>query len=144
MMYKRILLPLDGSQNAEKAVEHATSLAKMYQAELVLMRVIEPLTGQPGISIAAIEASEEFSSQLAREYLEGIAATIRDAIPQVHVVIDLGLPHEQIIEFAENNSVDLIIISSRGQSGLSRWLMGRVAERVIRGGRTPVLIIRAD
>ena len=54
----------------------------------------------------------------------------------------MGRPHLQIIEYAESNQVDLIVMSTRGQSGLSRWLMGSVADRVVRGAGVPVLLVR--
>jgi nucleotide-binding universal stress UspA family protein len=55
-----------------------------------------------------------------------------------------GRPHTGIAEFAENHQVDLIVMSTRGQSGLSRWLMGSVADRVVRGATVPVLLVRAQ
>jgi nucleotide-binding universal stress UspA family protein len=59
------------------------------------------------------------------------------------VTID-GRPHTAIAEFAESNQVDLIVMSTRGQSGLNRWLMGSVADRVVRGAKIPVLLVRAE
>ena len=60
------------------------------------------------------------------------------------MVIIEGSPHVEIVQFAEGNQVDLIVMSTRGQSGLSRWLMGSVADRVVRGASVPVLLVRAS
>lgn len=145
-MYKRILLPLDGSAMAEQALPHAVALSTIFQAELILLKVQKPLAERPerhGIYYKAIEQAEELTRQLAQEYLDGIATRIQDNNIMVQTTTVQGVPHEQIVQFAEKNSVDLIVICSRGQSGISRWLMGSVADRVTRGGKTPVLLVRA-
>jgi nucleotide-binding universal stress UspA family protein len=81
---------------------------------------------------------------MAREYLENIAAGLQEQGIPVQVVIIEGRPHTEILRFAETNQVDLIVICSRGRSGFSRWLMGSVADRVVRGASTPVLLVRSS
>jgi nucleotide-binding universal stress UspA family protein len=102
-MYKRILIPLDGSALAEQALPHAISQARHFQAELILLRVVEPFAHVGGMSLAGLERIRQ----------------------QTRIW------------------VDLIVMSTRGQSGLSRWLMGSVADRVVRGATVPVLLVRA-
>ncbi len=142
-MYKRVLLPLDGSPLAEQALPHAIAQARNSQAELVLLRVVEPFDRGTGLSLAAHERLNEQAAIWAREYLEPIAADVQQQGIRVQVVIVEGRPHVQIAEFAEGNQVDLIVISARGKSGLSRWLMGSVADRIVRGATVPVLLVRA-
>lgn len=139
-MYKRILLPLDGSALAEQALPHAVAQAERFQAELILLKVLQPLP-ERGISAPDRRQAEELTGQLAREYLESQAREIERSMP-VQVVTVEGQAHRQIVQFAEENEVDLIVMSTRGQSGLSRWLMGSVADRVVRGATVPVLLIR--
>jgi len=142
-MYKRVLLPLDGSPLAEQALPHAIAQAGHSQAELILLRVIEPWARGTGLSLAAHERLKQQAATWAREYLERIAADVQQQGIRVQVVTVDGRPHVEIAEFAEGNQVDLIVMSTRGQSGLSRWLMGSVADRVVRGATVPVLLVRA-
>jgi nucleotide-binding universal stress UspA family protein len=86
----------------------------------------------------------EQASEWARDYLESIATDLRARGIQVKVVVARESAHEAITQFAKTNGVDLILISSRGHSGPSRWLMGSVADRVVRGATTPVLLVRAS
>jgi nucleotide-binding universal stress UspA family protein len=141
-MFKRILLPLDGSSLAEQAIMYALAQAKSFGAELILLRVFEPLRGTSGVARVTIESVDRRINALAREYLEGVAAGIQEQNISVQVVTTQGHPHHEIVRFAEANQVDLIVICTRGHSGFSRWLMGSVADRVIRGATAPVLLVR--
>jgi nucleotide-binding universal stress UspA family protein len=142
-MYKRILLPLDGSALAEQALAHAVAQAERFETDLILLRVLEPLAEQTGVWKPAIEQAEEETRALAQEYLERVAASVQEhSIPAQTIIIE-GRPHTKIAEYAEANQVDLIVMCTRGQSGLSRWLMGSVADRVVRGADVPVLLVRA-
>jgi nucleotide-binding universal stress UspA family protein len=142
-MYKRILLPLDGSALAEQALIHAVAQAKHFQAELILLKVLEPLAKNVNISIDAARRAEEESHGMASDYLESVAAGSRKGGVSVRVITADGKPHEQIVSCAEAEQVDLIVICTRGHSGLTRWLMGSVADRVVRGASVPVLLVSA-
>ena len=141
-MYKRILIPLDGSALAEQALPHAIAQAKHSQAELILLRVVEPFAHARGMSLSNLEQIRQQAHTWAREYLESLAADIQEQGVLVHKVTIDGRPHTGIAELAESKRVDLIVMSTRGQSGLSRWLMGSVADRVVRGATVPVLLVR--
>jgi nucleotide-binding universal stress UspA family protein len=141
-MYKRVLIPLDGSALAERALPHAIAQAKHFQAELLLLKVVEPFAHARGMSLSHLEQIRQQAHTWAREYLESLVADIQEQGVLVQKVTIDGRPHTGIAEFAESNQVDLIVISTRGQSGLSRWLMGSVADRVARGATIPVLIVR--
>jgi nucleotide-binding universal stress UspA family protein len=80
---------------------------------------------------------------LAREYLERVATGVRERGVSVRVVTVEGNPHEGIVSCTEAEQVDLIVICTRGHSGLTRWLMGSVADRVVRGASVPVLLVSA-
>ena len=141
-MYKCILVPLDGSPLAEQALPHATVLAERFQAELILLRVLIPLPSTPMLAEAARQRAEEATAVFPRQYLERLAAALQERDIRVQMATIVGRPHLQIIQYAETNQVDLIVMSTRGQSGLSRWLMGSVADRVVRGASVPVLLVR--
>jgi nucleotide-binding universal stress UspA family protein len=142
-MHKHILIPLDGSALAEQALPHAIAQAQRFEAELVLLRVLAPLPSPPLLGEVARSRAKASSNVLAREYLERVVASVQEHDIPVQVATAQGSPPLAIIEFAEANEVDLIVMSTRGQSGLSRWLMGSVADRVVRGATVPVLLVRS-
>ncbi len=78
----------------------------------------------------------------ALEYLERVAVNVQEHGIKIQMVTIVGRPHNQIIQYAETNQMDLIVMCTHGQSGLSRWLMGSVADRVARGACVPVLLVR--
>ena len=141
-MYKRILLPLDGSALAEQALPHAIAHAERFGSEMVLIRVLEPLQDHTMLRTAGKRA-ERLTSDLAREYLERLAASVEESGVAVQVAVIEGRPYVEIVKFAEANQVDLIVMTTRGQSGISRWLLGSVADRVARGATVPVLLVHA-
>jgi nucleotide-binding universal stress UspA family protein len=142
-MFKRILIPLDGSAMAEQALPYAIAQAEHFAALLILLRVVEPLPHVRGMSAADIDSIKRQTSERAQEYLDRLVDSARDEGISVRATTVEGRPNVTILQFAEQNQVDLIVICSRGRSGLSRWLMGSVADRVVRGAAVPVLLVRA-
>jgi len=142
-MYKRILLPLDGSPVAEQALPYAVAQAECFQAELILLRVLEALPSHVSLPQSAVSEAKKRTGALARDYLERVAAGVQERSIPVQVVTTEGRPHVEIVRFAETNQVDLIVICARGRSGFTQWLMGSVADRVVRGASVPVLLVRA-
>jgi nucleotide-binding universal stress UspA family protein len=142
-MYEHILLTLDGSPLAEQAVPHAVIHAEYFGAELTLLKVLPPLHREPGGSLAATRRAEETTEDMAQEYLESVAAPIRERGISVEVVIINGRPYEEIVRFAEEKQVKLLVMSTRGHSGVSRWLLGSIVDRVVRGATVPVLLVHA-
>jgi nucleotide-binding universal stress UspA family protein len=143
-MYKRILIPLDGSPLAEQALPHAIALAEHFHSELILLRVLIPLPSPPTTTGAALQRASEQMALLAREYLDRIAGGAKELGITVQIATIGGRPHYQIIQYAETNQVDLIVMCTRGQSGLGRWLLGSVSDRVVRGANVPVLMVRGQ
>ena len=142
-MYKRILVPLDGSKLAEQALPHAVVQAKQFGAEIELLKVLGPLPEPSMGGRGVVRSAEAASAQLAQDYLEGVAARLREqGFPTQTATIE-GKPYVEIIRFAEGNEIDLIVMSARGHSGLSRWLLGSVADRVVRGATIPLLLVQA-
>ena len=142
-MYKHILLPLDGSELAEQAIPHAIAQARCFQAELILFQVLELLPKDRRLSGTIVKEGFAITDKLARQYLGRVAVNLQEQNCAVQIITTEGRPHAEIIKYAENNRVDLIVVSSRGQSGISRWLMGSVADRVVRGASIPVLVVHA-
>lgn len=142
-MYKRILLPLDGSVQAKQALPHAIAQAERFGAELVLLEVLAPSPGVHGLEKRSREWVSRYKASQALENLQDAATDAEQRDVPVKVSIAEGHAPTKIVEFAEKNDVDLIVMSTRGRSGLSRWLVGSVADRVVRGAKVPVLLVRA-
>lgn len=137
----KILLPLDGSQLAETAVPAAQALAQRWQGEIVLLHTTEPfipigLGGQPELSVQVQRQSLDASSS----YLAGICQRLKGVKARASAI--LGYPREEIVRFAEQEACQLIVMSSHGRSGPTRWLLGSVAEAVLRLAPCPVLLVR--
>ncbi len=141
-MYKRVLIPLDGSALAEQALPHALAQARLFEAELILLQVLAPLPHSPLLGEPARERAQTSLNASAHEYLERLVARVQEHGIRVRAVTVEGSPSMAITEFAEANELDLIVMTTRGQSGLSRWLMGSVADRVVRAAAVPVLLVR--
>ena len=150
-MYRRILVPLDGSKLAECALPHAEALAKGCDTEkVILVSVTERLQGyrafeDPSQPLGQRLAPEAFGKKetQAQRYLGRIAKAMEAKGIKVDTDVLLGDPAEEIIICAKHHECDLIVMSSHGRSGVSRWTHGSVADRVSRGSPVPVLIVRA-
>jgi nucleotide-binding universal stress UspA family protein len=146
-MYKKILVPLDGSQLAECVLPHVEAVAKASQVqEVVFVRVIEPFR-QPGgdyiISEKEIARIDAEHKAAAEKYLKELVGRVRlDGIQKRWTLITGGVA-ESLVDFATKNNVDLIVIATHGRSGVSRWVWGSVADRILRSSCVPVLMVRA-
>jgi len=150
-MYKKILVPLDGSKLAECALPHVEELAKCSDTEeVILVSVTERVQGyrafedpsQPLGQRLVPEAVGKKEKQ-AQRYLGRIAKAMEAKGIKVDTEVLLGDPAEEIVIYAKHPGCDLILMSSHGRSGLSRWTHGSVAERVFRSSPVPVLMVRA-
>jgi len=141
-MFKRILVPLDGSENAEKVLPIVVAEAQCHKAVVVLLRVIAPLRqslmASPNLLAQIFEELELF----AKENLEELAEKIRAEGLEVETIIERGQPAQKIHETAQNESCNLIIIGTHGETGNPRWRSGNVANKIIRTqSPVPVLVI---
>ncbi len=145
-MYKKILVPLDGSELAEKALPHATALAKACGAEVTLATVVQWSLGAGASKIEAIpEAVAERASALKAEallYLEKVQRNLKGHGVTAHLAALEGDVASAIIAFAEQKGFDLVTMATHGRSGLDRFVMGSVAEKVVRSTSKPVLLVR--
>jgi nucleotide-binding universal stress UspA family protein len=145
-MYKIILAPLDGSNLSECSLPHVAAIASGCNVpDIVLFRVIEPINMEmdsyPDNGIVYKQLIEQKQKED-----EAYIASITDKVKQKYglnaqSVLAFGNPAEEILDYAENNGIDLIIMTTHGRSGISRLLFGNVADRVSRHSKIPVLII---
>ena len=136
-MYRRILVPLDGTPEAEAALAPARTLAIALSAEVVLISVVP--TGGP--SLKALESPD---LRQAHDYLAGVAPRVglTQAEDQVAVVVSEGSPAETIVAEAKAREADVIVMATHGRRGLERLVMGSVAERVLSTSPVPIVLIR--
>jgi nucleotide-binding universal stress UspA family protein len=147
-VFKKILVPLDGSELAERALEPAFTLAQQDTGKVVLLSV--PILKQMvvrergGYGVLLPHQSLEFSWNTLSNYLQSVqqAWTHPNLTTQTRVVD--GDEASVIVDTAARENVDLIVMSTHGRSGLSRWVMGSVTEKVLRSATCPVLVIRSQ
>ena len=132
-MYQHILMPLDGSDLAERVLPHVQKLVTTPQeTRITLLRSLAPVH-----PIMVAEAETE-----ARRYMGEIAAQLMAAGFRVSIEISILPAAEAIIDYTEQNNVDLIAIATHGRSGVGRWLLGSVTQKVIQATPVPALVIR--
>lgn len=140
-MYDRILLPTDGSRGNDRAVEQAIGLAAQSDAQLHVLFVVEDIPYAPEMMDGQVEARLR---EIGEEAISDIRQRADDAGVAVETALKDGTPHQSILDYAEKAEMDLIVMGTHGRSGLDRYLLGSVTERVVRGADTPVLTVRVD
>ena len=138
---KTILVPLDGSELAEQVLPYAQEFARRFDAELLLLTSIQPV-GIWDATATAINWDRE--ERLAQEYLDAQKERLEAAGVKVRVKRQHGEAAANILETAEAENVGLVAISTHGRSGISRWLFGSVADRIVQNSHVPLLMIRPD
>ena len=142
---RRILVPLDGSDMAEQVLPPATSIARAMGAEMILFRVsIVQISGWfTGEWLEALEGDLRTADRYAKDYLNRVAGHLADQGVKVSTTVRVGAVAESIVNYAETQQIDLIAMCTHGRTGLARWTLGSVADRVLRVGRIPILLVRA-
>lgn len=137
-MFKRILVPLDGSARAESALPVAARLARAYGASVELVRVVEAYAEYGAYLQSALDEEKIEATR----YLEGVARSIDLEGSEVVVKVPLGLAGKSIIAEAQASHASLIVLCSHGYTGMKHWMLGSVAEKVARHAPVPVFILR--
>jgi nucleotide-binding universal stress UspA family protein len=149
-MYRKILVPLDGSELAECVFPHVIDVAKSSEeSEVILFRVCEPpaiLADYPSNLRpdweGHVKQETAHGQQQCRLYLDDIEKKFKTVGVNVRTASGLGNPSESIVDYAAQNQVDLIIIASHGRSGIMRWAYVSTADRVLRSSTVPVMVIK--
>ncbi len=141
--FKRILVPLDGSEKAEQALPHAEQIAKSASAEVTLLYVEPPEAASAGTWEKKDTSFRSRQGEDLATYFDSIASSLKKAGVGVKTKVMSGHPGQQIIQEAEAGLSDLIVMSSHGRTGLARWAFGSVADQVLHSSPTPVLLVRA-
>lgn len=142
-MFQRILVPLDGSKTAETALPYARALAERLDTDVELLEVVDlaeilenASAGEAAMlnNVRASRRPEEYLAQIAKSFSRG----------RTHCRVERGTAASVIIDTAAADKGTLIIMASHGRSGVERWLLGSVAEKVLRGTSNPLFLVRAS
>ncbi len=146
-MFQRILIPLDGSTRAERAIPVATCLAHASGGSVILVRVVSKSSALwPSVAERTTLAQQVLAADLAEaeHYLEGVASSLElEGVP-TESVVRLGPTVSAILAVAAATQADLITMCSHGYTGITRRIMGSVAEKLVRNASVPVLVLRED
>jgi len=144
---KKVLVPLDGSKEAEAVVPYIEELAAKLGAEVVLLLVVpmgyHTLTAE-GYEYAVYPENQMASDKaFAKDYLDKVCARLKKSGVVAISEVKFGPTADEIIDFADKTGADLVAMSTHGRSGIGRWVFGSVAERVLHDGHTPLLLVRS-
>lgn len=141
-MYDRILLPTDGSEGMKPIIDHAVDLAETHGATLHALYVVNTAS----LSDLPMESSWEGLGRALEEEGQEALGDVEEranAVPVETVLLE-GSPARKIVEYAEGEGCDIVVMGTHGRSGVDRLLLGSVAERVVRTSSVPVLTVRVD
>ncbi len=141
-LYTNILIATDGSQYTKNAIDYGIELAKITGAKLYAVYVVDTAAFASIPMDAALESMYGLLKQEAEEALKYVTDRARSEDLEVEGFIAEGHPAEEIMRYAEKNQISLIVMGTLGKSGLDRFLLGSVAEKVVRSSKIPVLVVR--
>ncbi len=149
-MLQKILVPLDGSKLAEQALPYAQSLTEKFEAELILLMVLQPpilpVLAEPysGASMLDYPPHEmEKIKEEAQAYLNNLCQKLeQDGVSARTEILEGTAVADAIVDLARQEAVDVIVKTTHGRSGLSRWIYGNVATRVLQEAHCPIFLVR--
>ncbi|MDO9302448.1 MAG: universal stress protein, partial [Anaerolineales bacterium] len=141
-MFDTILVPLDGSQLADCVLPHVLAIARSFDAEITLLRILEK--NHAGTSAQLFDLLNwQINKTRAALYLDKIQTQLQKSNIRVQTEVLEGLIAEGITEYAQNRGMKLIILSSHGRSGLTQWGISSITQKIILSAQTSLLIVRA-
>ena len=147
-IYRKVMVPLDGSELAECVLPHVKALAAVsHPGGIIFVRVVEPFKtpSVTGFDISAVtfERIEKEQRADAKKYLQRIVKRFDKDSISTRAELLYGFAAEELTDYASKNAVDLIVIATHGRSGISRWVWGSVADRLLRSACVPIMMVRA-
>jgi nucleotide-binding universal stress UspA family protein len=145
--FRRILVPLDGSPLAERAMPCAIKLAEKFGSEILLLRVLDipkptPPTSHLEVTMGWVREARAQALEEGERYLEAQQRDVYGQGVKVRALMRDRSPAEDILQVARSEKIDLIVMTAHGQGGLARWTFGSVADKVARHSPCPVLLVR--
>ncbi|MCE5194644.1 MAG: universal stress protein [Nitrospiraceae bacterium] len=144
MEIKRILFPTDFSEGSDHALPYAIDMARNYNAKLYIVHVIYDIARAVGWHVTHISIDDLYKdiAENAKKEMERYSNDIPKNLSSVEKIILKGTPYSEIIKFAKENTIDIIVMGTHGRRGIDRVLFGSTAERVVRDAPCPVLSVR--
>ncbi|HDQ71742.1 MAG TPA: universal stress protein [Chloroflexi bacterium] len=149
-MYQQVVVLLDGSKLAEDVLPYAIALIRGKACRVYLLSVVSPTKSIVLDLSSSIVQSEEDPSVEQKHvesdmvtYLQAVAEQVRALVNDVQISVRFGRPAEEILRFVEEVKADLVVMSTHGRSGITQWVFGSIADRVLRRVTCPVLLVRA-
>ena len=143
-MYDRILLPTDGSDGAADALTHAIEEANAHDAELHVLSVADERVFLAAKADEKAEISAELNAE-ANDAVEALAARAAEADVDVTTAVREGVPYRQILQYAEDEGIDLLVLGTHGRTGRERRInLGSTTERVVKAANQPVLVVNIE
>lgn len=147
-MFKKVLLPTDGSKNSERAGERAIDIAELTGADIVVLYVVETnYFESPRLANYRVDLFDELREE-GKKIVEDFRANLEDkkckgTCQNINLTTEIkeGTPYNIILETIAKENIDLTVIGASGRHGLDRFLLGSVTERVIRESKSPVLVV---
>lgn len=141
---RRVLFPTDFSDNAQEAIPHVLEMSRRFEAQVDVLHVLESAVHPTDFAWSAttIEDLAEKRKDAAEERLKSLVEEMGLAPDRATAVVEFGNPFEQIVRYAKEKNVDLIVMATHGRTGLSHLLLGSTAERVVRLAHCPVMTIK--
>ncbi len=143
--YKRILLTTDFSDYSKVAIPHAVQLAQLFGAELVVLHVLQPLLTPVDFAWGPMALSEDWEDQRTRhsqKYLEEWVASELPSDLRVRSILAHGTPIREILHTVSDQNIDMVVMATHGQTGITHALFGSTTEKVVRRSEVPVLTVR--
>ena len=135
-LISKILLAVDGSETSSKAAENAIDLAERYGADLIALYIVPPSIKSSEIFDLAKENGQKIVDEVKHE------ASAKKLNVQTEVLLDIGSVTKGIVEYAEKNNANLIVLGTRGISGIKRMLLGSTASGVVTYSHCPVIVVK--
>jgi len=144
MDIKRILFPTDFSEGSDNALPYAADMARHYGAKLYVLHIMHDIAKATGWYVPHISMDELYKDMEAnaKKEMDRYGAEEIRGLKDVERVILKGIPYDEILRFAQENKMDLIVMGTHGRKGLDRVIFGSTAERVVRDATCPVLSVR--
>ena len=141
--YRNIVIATDGSENTQRATSYGITIAKLSGATVHALHVVDTSSFSQSWTVGwetiydILKKEGQKATSKVKECGEASGVDVREVLLEGH-------PSGEIINFAENNNIDLIVMGTLGKTGLDRFLMGSVAEKVVRNSKVPVLVVRNE
>ncbi|WP_248897162.1 universal stress protein [Haloplanus halobius] len=137
-MYDRILVPTDGSEGTSEAIDHAIRMATDQGATLHAIYVVENVAGGEATAATVLDALEAAGQEAIDDLIERAESA---GVETVEGVVARGTPHQAILDYADEHDIGLVVMGTHGRTGVDRYLLGSVAERVVRLSDVPTLVV---